>query len=624
MKKISPHKLLLSALVLAVLVFLIFVPPNFPPYWMGITTMVLLWAAMASAFNIMGGYTGQVCFISALFSGLGSYFTMVLLLNFNISPWIGMFISAAATTVVAVGLGMVFFRYGLRDVYFALGTMAALTVMITVFLSLPGFGGALGLNIIITEDDFGMMMFRSKLPYYYIMLGIFVVVVAFCAWLSKSKLGYYFQSIRENSEAAESLGVNVFSYKVLAMSLTAFILAICGSFWGMYVTYIDPYTQFSSENAGLIIIMMIAGGAGTVVGPLIGATVLYPFTEIIRAKLGQMYPGSHLVLYGIVLMGIVLYMPDGFISILTKWNKKILHSIATGNLSPKVKHIVKELFDPEPEILREMLAQPVVVSNEVPPVRVFERDAAKTEEDYILVASNLCRNFGGLAAVSDVSLKVRRGEIYGIIGPNGAGKTTTFNLLSGVLRPTSGTVELNGENITGLFPHVVCEKHMARTFQITQAFPKLTVLETVMIGALLRHPNPKDAERKAYEVLRDVGMLDKATYSTENITLADLKRLEVAKALASDPEVILLDEVVAGLTEVEVDQVVTLLKKVNREFGVTIIMIEHVMRAIMALCDRITVLNFGEKIAEGTPQEITSDPFVIEAYLGKEMEVSNA
>ena len=613
MKNISFRTVFLTVAGLVFLFILLQAPNYLPVYWLGILTMVLMWGMMSSSFNILGGYAGQVCFIAALYSGFGAYFTTVLLLRLQITPWIGLFIAAVGAMLIASGIGFLFFRYGLRDVYFALGTMAMLTVATAIFLNLPGFGGALGLSIIIIEDNPGMMLFRSKVPYFYIIFVLWMATVLIISWIAHNKPGYWFKALRENQDAAESLGVNVFKYKMIANTIASFLLAIGGGFWALYVTYIDPYTAFLTENAGLIVIMMIAGGASTVGGPNLGALLLVPLTEIIRAKFGQQYPGSHLVIYGLVLMGILLWMPDGFMGLFEKLKERLMHSIKEGKSSDRAKQFWEEFLYPPYKGFKEIMAGGQT-GNMVAPV------ISSDPNEIVLSAKNITRLFGGLRAVSDVSFSVKRGEIFGIIGPNGAGKTTTFNMLSGFIPPTEGRVQLFGEDITGLLPHKVAYRRLGRTFQITQVFPRLTVVETVMVGAFVRYPKRIEAERKAYQVLKELSMLEKAHFQSESLTIADRKRLEIAKVMATEPEILLLDEVVAGLTEVEVDDLVSLLKKINREYGITIVMIEHVMRAIMALCDRLLVLDFGKMIAEGTPVEITNNPHVIEAYLGKELE----
>ncbi len=235
----------------------------------------------------------------------------------------------------------------------------------------------------------------------------------------------------------------------------------------------------------------------------------------------------------------------------------------------------------------------------------------------MLTVSNLSRYFGGLAAVVDLSFTMEEGEILGLIGPNGAGKTTVFNMLSGFIVPTSGEIVYQGRRLNGLKPHQICHLGLTRTFQVVQPFPDMTVLENTMIGAYVRHPNTADARRKALETLERVGLREKANALGRDLTLLELKRLEIGKALASEPNLLLLDEAAAGLKDTEIEDILTLVRQLNQE-GMTLLIVEHLMKVIMNLSHRIIVLDFGKMIAEGTPQEISHNPAVLEAYLGQE------
>jgi branched-chain amino acid transport system ATP-binding protein len=235
----------------------------------------------------------------------------------------------------------------------------------------------------------------------------------------------------------------------------------------------------------------------------------------------------------------------------------------------------------------------------------------------MLDVKGLRKEFGGVIAVQELDFHLNEGEILGLIGPNGAGKTTVFNLISGFLRPTAGRISFKGSGIVGLGPHQICFRGITRTFQIVQPFRSISVLENVMIGAFSKEKIFRSAQKRAIEILRFVGLTELQHQEAGSLPIASQKRLELAKALATEPKLLLLDEVMSGLTLTEILDVLTIIKKI-KDSGVTLFVIEHVMHAIMSISDRIIVLHHGEKIAEGNPQEISKDKRVIDAYLGED------
>jgi branched-chain amino acid transport system ATP-binding protein len=234
----------------------------------------------------------------------------------------------------------------------------------------------------------------------------------------------------------------------------------------------------------------------------------------------------------------------------------------------------------------------------------------------MLEVRNITKYFGGLGAVRDLSFKVEKGKIFGLIGPNGAGKTTIFNLINGFYTPTSGEILFRGEPISGLKPNVICRKGIARTFQVVKPLSRMTVLENVMASAFCRVNSVSVAEKESLQTLKFCGLIHRKDHLAKSLTIGDRKRLEIARALATRPEIILLDETAAGLNPAELDQAIALIRKI-REGGVTILIVEHIMKVIMSISDRIHAINYGQTIAEGKPQEVANNKAVIEAYLGE-------
>jgi branched-chain amino acid transport system permease protein len=564
------------------------------PFIYHIFILLCSFAALATAWNIVGGFAGQLSLGHAVFYGIGSYAAILLLMRFQISPWIGMMVGAVLSTMVSAIVSYPCFR--LRGPFFALATIAVLEVVRLVAIHQTGWtGGAAGLAAPL-NIGWQWMMFREKWISLVIAFG-FLLLTLLVSWhIKNSRLGYYLVAVREREDAARAVGINPVKVKLIAVMASAFLTSLVGSFQAMYLTFIDPGSVFSLELSIQVAMFALIGGLGTVFGPLVGTVLVLPIAELARGWLSNVGNGFHGLVYGVVLVAVVLTIPKGLVGRFGVSFSKWVDSLPGGSRT-----------DSHVSVGSHAALVPAV-------------KPASIRGDVVLSAMNLNLYFGGLHATNNVSIALNEGEILGLIGPNGAGKTTVFNQLSGFLQPHSGEIKVrqpNGQWVMPKTPEEFARAGIGRTFQIAQPFADLSVLENIMLGSFMHTSSPAEAGSLARKVaqLTDLsGMLDTRA---RNLTVGGMKRLEMARALATQPRVLLLDEVLAGLNPADVSKAVETIRRV-RDSGVSILMIEHIMQAVMQLSDRIVVINSGSVLCEGAPNEVMTDSRVIEAYLGKD------
>lgn len=550
------------------------------PYVQLILGTIPIWAALALSWNLFSGYTGLVSFGHATFFGLGAFTVALLAIKLGVSPWFGLLAAAGVGAVAALVIGSVTFR--LRGHYFALAMLAYPALFIFLFdwmgwqeLSFPNH----------RDEPWRHMQFADHRWPTFIAVGLMTAMMLITHWVERSRFGLAMLAIKQNEVAAEAAGIDTLRVKMIAFVASGALGALVGGLHAVVLQVVTPHGVLGTVISAQALILTLFGGVGTLWGPLIGAVTLVPLTEALRAQLGHVLPGIQGVIYGLTIMLVIVLAPEG-----VYWKLRDLLPARRRAAPAPAPHVAAEPARPA---------------------------AARLESaGPILQVRGLSKSFGGLKANQDVSFDVRRGEILGIIGPNGAGKTTLFNVLNGILPPTAGDVTLAGEPARGLRPNRLNHRGLGRTFQVARPFARMSVLHNVAVGAVAGSRSAGDALARAREALDAVGLAAKADAPVGELTNLDLRLMELARALAGRPRLLLLDETLAGLGAREVEAMVQVIQRLPAA-GQTIVIIEHTMHAMTRLADRFLVLDHGQVIAEGDPATVMAHPDVVDAYLGK-------
>ena len=542
-------------------------------YYQLILTLVPIWAALGLGWNLFSGMSGLVSFGHASFFGIGAYTVTLALVYWHLTPWLGIPLGMVLGAVAAVLIGLPTFR--LRGHYFAL-SMLAYPLAILYVLEYLGFQEVpLPMH---RDHPVLFLQFVNPLLSTLVALGLFVVAMIAGLLVENSRFGLALLAIRQNELAAEAAGLDTWRWKLRGLVASGAISAAAGGLYACVLLVVTPDSVFSVIVSAQALVVTLFGGVGTVWGPVIGAAVLIPLAETLNAKLGSIVPGIQGVVYGVAIIAIMLAAPEG-----------LFWTFRDRFFRPA----------PPPPVPR---AQPAPAS--APPAG-----------DVLLEVRGLSKSFGGLRAVQDVTFQVRGGEILGIIGPNGAGKTTLFNLLNGVLAADAGSARFGGVELRGRKVHRIARLGIGRTFQVVRSFPRLGLMENVIVAAYGAGLDDIAAACAAEAALEAVGLAHHAARPAGELTNKDLRLMELARALAGAPRLLLLDETLAGLGREECDELLAVLRRL-RDGGMTIIIIEHTMHAMLRLADRFLVLDHGRVLAEGAPRDVMENPTVIEAYLG--------
>lgn len=546
-------------------------------YYQLILSLVPIWALFGVSWNLLSGYGGQLSFGHASFFGIGAYTVTLALLHFDLTPWLGIPLSAVMGAVAGVIIGTPTFR--LRGHYFALAMLAYPLAILYVLQYLGLQEVSFPMH---REHPLYYLEFSDQRNYTLLAVALLAVGLLICMLVENSRFGLALMAIRQNELAAEAAGIDSRRWKMRVLVTSGAIAAAAGGLYACVLLVLTPDSVFGILVSAQPVVVTLFGGVTSIWGPVIGAAILVPLAESLNAELGNIIPGIQGVVYGAAIIAIMLAAPDGlYWTIRDRWFRRSM---------------------PQPA--------PVIAAVSAPVARV-ERTGGE-----LLRVEGLSRSFGGLRAVDGVSFSVTAGEILGIIGPNGAGKTTLFNLLNGVLSADEGSATLGGQSMLGRKVHQVCRMGVGRTFQVVRSFPRLPLLDNVIVGAYGAGLSDRVAVDAAVHALARVGLHRQVGTLAGQLTNKEMRLMELARALAGGPRLLLLDETLAGLGRDECDEVLDVLQRL-REDGMTVAIIEHTMHAMLRIADRFVVLDHGAVLASGLPREVVENRAVIEAYLGK-------